>query len=654
MSANLTDVLASVGISEGAAKSLAEALQKQSQPVERKALAPIVDWKNARIGMQSALGELEGFSSIASFAARIVETIELRDDLNGRRDTDDGEAEVGALMHVLEVVTEPEVEGKTRKVHRISTFVADDDLGRPGTWLTRFGAEVKTAGDNREGRHDEAIGRAISAYARESRKRIRVQHANTGWVCVQGRWMYLSDGGAIDADGNRDDVAARLPNGRRVTIRAPHGDNAAERARAGFEWVMAMLETPDSKNLGGRENRTAGIATLAAMAWAMAGLPVSHGVLLYSTYGAGKSTFLRCISRSLLPEGEYSMAPSSSTGTVIADLYAGLHQNALILDDFARSQSSKKEEENVEQGIDRLARIAYDGPTAAARARMEQTPGGKWVTGAVDRSWPTFVMAGERIPQNGSVSGVSRLFGVPFQGVNLVLTKDAQSLADLRILWGAFLQEIAKRRDAGNFDGQWLATRDVRAIENAAKHGHAFGDKAAVERRAGILAILQTGYALLMDALGMEAQDGDDELLVQAAIEYASDVAEKRTDGTENVLELLRAKVATDPHYTLRESEAVGTPQARILGRFGTVKTSDGPLDVVFIVPNVAIEALGWERDSAASEKLEQGIKGLLVPEAKPKQRVASGATPVRVFTLPLSAWGETEDTEEEPGSEPF
>lgn len=422
MNTNLTDTLAAVGISEDAMKSLAEALQKQSQPVERKALAPVVDWRNARIGMQSDLG----FTSIASFAARIIETIELRDDLNGRRDTDEGAAEVGALMHVLEVVTEPEVEGTTRKVHRISTFVADDDLGKPGNWLTRFGAEVKTAGDNREGRHDEAIGRAISAYARESRKRVRVQHPNTGWVEVAGRWMYLSDGGAIDANGNRDDVAARLPNGRRVTIRAPHGDDAAERARAGFRWVMAMLETPDTKNLGGRENRTAGIAILAAMAWAMAGLPVSHGVLLYSTYGAGKSTLLRCISRSVLPDGEYSMAPSSSTGTVIADLYASLHQNALILDDFARSQSSKKEEENVEQGIDRLARIAYDGPTAAARARMEQTPGGKWVTGAVDKSWCTFIMGGERIPQNGSVSGVSRLFGVPFQGVNLVLTKDAR------------------------------------------------------------------------------------------------------------------------------------------------------------------------------------------------------------------------------------
>lgn len=645
MSTNLTDVLASVGISEDAMKSLAEALQKQSQPVERKALAPVVDWRNARIGMQSELG----FTAIASFAARIVETIELRDDLNGRRDTDSGDAEVGALMHVLEVVTEPEVEGETRKVHRISTFVADDDLGKPGNWLTRFGAEVKAAGDDREGRHDEAIGRAISAYARESRERVRVQHPNTGWVEVAGRWMYLTDGGAIDADGNRDDIAARLPNGRRITIRASHGDDAAERARAGFEWVMEMLETPDSKNLGGRENRTAGIATLAAMAWAMAGLPVSHGVLLYSTYGAGKSTFLRCISRSVLPDGEYSMAPSSSTGTVIADLYAGLHQNALILDDFARSQSSKKEEESVEQGIDRLARIAYDGPTAAARARMEQTPGGKWVTGAVDKSWPTFVMAGERIPQNGSVSGVSRLFGVPFQGVNLVLTKNVQGLADLRILWGAFLQEIAKRRDAGSFDAQWLSARDERAIENAAQYGHAFGDKAAIERRAGILAILQTGYALLMDALGMEAQEGDDELLVQAAIEYASDVAEKRTDGVENVLETLRAKIATDPRFTLGiEAEAFGT-STRSLGRFGEVATATGPVAAVFLVPSVAIEVLGWEPGPTASEKLEQGLKGLLIPEAKPKQRISKGTSPVKVLTIPASAWGETEDADEAP-----
>jgi len=645
MSTNLTDVLASVGISEDAAKSLADALQKQSQPVERKALAPIVDWRNARIGMQSELG----FTAIASFAARIVETIELRDDLNGRRDTDDGEAEVGALMHVLEVVTEPEAEGKTRKVHRISTFVADEDLGKPGNWLTRFGAEVKTAGDNREGRHDEAIGRAISAHARESRKRVRVQHPNTGWVEVAGRWMYLSDGGAIDAEGNRDDVAARLPNGRRITIRAPHGDDAAERARAGFEWLMKMLETPDSKNLGGRENRTAGIAVLAAMAWAMAGLPVSHGVLLYSTYGSGKSTFLRCIARSVLPHGEYSMAGSSSTGTVIGDLYTGLHQNALILDDFARSQSSKKEEENVEQGIDRLARIAYDGPTAAARARMEQTPGGKWGTGAVDKSWCTFIMGGERIPQNGSVSGVSRLFGVPFQGVNLVLTQDAEGLAGLRALWGAFLQEIAKRRDAGDFDSQWLTARDERAIENAERYGHAFGPKEGVARRAGILAILQTGYALLMDALGTEPQDGDDELLAQAAIEYAADVAEKRADGGENVLEALRAKVATDPRFTLGNEAELFNVNTRSLGRIGAVKLEDGAeVEAAFIVPSVAIEVLGWDATPASNEKLEQGLKGLLIPGAKPKQRIG-GKYPIRVLTIPLSAWGETEDADEAP-----
>jgi len=636
----LNDTLASVGISEDAMKSLMEAMQKQSQPVERKALAPIVDWRNARIGMQSDLG----FTAIASFAARIIETIELRDDLNGRRDTDEGAAEVGALMHVLEVVTEPEVEGKTRKVHRISTFVADDDLGKPGNWLTRFGAEVKTAGDNREGRHDEAIGRAISAHARESRKRVRVQHPNTGWVEVAGRWMHLTDGGAIDADGNRDDVAARLPNGRRITIRAPRGDDAAERARAGFRWVMEMLETPDSKNLGGRENRTAGIATLAAMAWAMAGLPVSHGVLLYSTYGSGKSTFLRCIARSVLPDGEYSMAGSSSTGTVIGDLYTGLHQS------FARSQSSKKEEESMEQGIDRLARIAYDGPTAAARARMEQTVGGKWVTGAVDKSWCTFIMGGERIPQNGSVSGVSRLFGVPFQGVNLVLTQDAEGLAGLRALWGAFLQEIAKRRDAGDFDSQWLAARDERAIENAERYGHAFGSKEGVVRRAGILAILQTGYALLMDALGMEVQDGDDELLAQAAVEYAYDVAEKRTDGTENVLETLRAKIATDPRFTLGiEAEAFGT-NTRSLGKFGSVMTASGPVEAVFLVPSVAIEVLGWEPGPTASEKLEQGLKGLLIPEAKPKQRIAKGTSPVKVLAIPASAWGETEDEEDDGG----
>lgn len=645
MSTNLTDVLASVGISEDAAKSLAEALQKQSQPVERKALAPVVDWKNARIGMQSELG----FTSIASFAARIVETIEMRDDLNGRRDTEDGEAEVGALMHIIEVVTEPEVEGKTRKVHRISTFVADDDLGKPGNWLTRFGAEVKAAGDDREGRHDEAIGRAISAHARKSRKRVRVQHPNTGWVEVAGRWMYLTDGNTIDADGDRNDVAARLPNGRRVSIRAPHGEDAAARARAGFEWVMAMLETPDSKNRGGRENRTAGIATLAAIAWAMAGLPVSHGVLLYSTYGAGKSTFLRCFTRSLLPAPEYSMAPSSSTGTVIADLYAGLHQNVLILDDFARSQSSKKEEDNVEQGIDRLARIAYDGPTAAARARMEQLPGGKYVTGSVDKSWPTFVMAGERIPQNGSVSGVSRLFGVPFQGVNLVLTKDAQGLADLRVLWGMFLQEVAKRRDAGNFDGQWLTARDERAIENAARYRHAFGDKDGVARRAGILAILQTGYELLMDMLGLDLQEGDHELLAQAAVEYASDISDKRADGTENVLEALRAKVATDPRFTLGSEAELFNVNTRSLGRIGAAKLDDGTeVEAVFIVPSVAIEVLGWDATPASNEKLEQGLRGLLIPGAKPKQRIG-GKYPIRVLTIPLSAWGELEDLNEEP-----
>lgn len=649
MNTAMNDTLASVGLSEDAMKSLLEAAQKLAQPAERKALAPVVDWKNARIGMQSELG----FSVIAQFAARIVETIEMRDDLNGRRDTS-GDAEVGALMHVLEVVTTPEVEGKTRKVHRISTFVADDDLGKPGNWLTRFGAVVKAAGDDREGRHDEAIGRAISAYARESRKRVRVVHPNTGWVQVDRKWMFLTDGNAISADGNSDGYSARLPNGRRATVHAPDGDDAAERARQGFQWVMEMLETPDTKNLGGRENRTAGIAVLAAAVWAMAGLPVSHGVLLYSTFGSGKSTFLRCIARSVLPLGQYTMAPSGSTGTVVSDLYAGLHQFILILDDFVRSQSSRREEENVEQGVDRLARIAYDGPEAAARARMEQTPGGKWVTGSVDKSWPTFVMAGEKIPQNGSVSGVSRLFGVPFHGVNLALTKDTEGLENLRSMWGIFIQEIAKRRDAdaSGFEQRLMTARDERAIENAAKYGHSFGDKDGIARRAGILAILQTGYELLMDVLGLDVQEGDHELLAQAAVEYASDISDKRADGTENVLEALRAKVATDPRFTLGNEAELFNVNTRSLGRIGTVKQEDGSvIDAVFIVPSVAIEILGWDATPASNEKLEQGLKSLLVPGAKRKQRLG-GPYGIRVHTIPLSAWGETEDPDEEP--EPF
>jgi hypothetical protein len=622
----------------------AKQIKQESTAASKRALTPTVDWDGATIGNPTDMGVA---APIAQFAARIVETIEVRDDLN------DPEDEKVELLHKLEVVTQSLEDNPNRTVHVIRGTVSDEDLGRPERWLKRFGAEVKSAGDNREGRFtDESIGRAVSAHARASRRRIQRALLRTGWVEIDGRWHYVSHHNAITALGNTDAATSRLNANRQVRFVAPEGDTARERAIAGFKYMTAALETPDQFNKGGSQNRTPGVATLGAVCWTLAGFLSEHGVLVYTDISAGKSTWLRPIVRSMM--AGYAMLPSGSTGTLIGDAYRGLHQAPLIIDDVSREQSNKKEELSVEQGIDRLARVAYDGPEAAARGRMERSGiGGAYEQGVVDKAHPTFVMAGERIPQSGSLSGISRLFGAPFRGVNKGMAEDSGSILLLSDFWGYFIQEVAKRRDADldGFVADWQLVVETRSAENAAKYGSRFGSENEVKRRSRLLAVIQAGYELAADILGIRDEawlPSDLALLEEAAVEYTSDTKVRRDDGTENVLELLRSKVATDNRFATTGRQMHDVQNANILARFNTIKVDDGTLDVIHIVPSVAIQALGWESGAASGDRLEKALKALLVPGVPLKQRVASGAGSIRVHTIPLDAWGSPEDFADE------
>ncbi|MBN9209576.1 MAG: hypothetical protein J0H96_13085 [Microbacterium ginsengisoli] len=624
----------------------AKEMKKESDAVAKRALTPVVDWEKAIIGTSSELG----VTPVAQFAARIVETIEVRDDLN------DPEDEKVELLHQLEVVTQSVEDNPQRTVHVIRGTVNDDDLGKPERWLKRFGAEVKSAGDNREGRFtDEAIGRAISAHARKSRRRVQRALLRTGWVEIDGHWHYVSHHNAITATGNTDAATSRLNANRQLRFVAPEGDDARQRAIAGFKYVTAALETPDQFNKGGHKNRTPGVATVGAICWTLAGFLTEHGVLVYTDMSAGKSTWLRPLVRSMM--SGYAMLPSGSTGTLIGDAYRSLHQAPLIIDDVSREQSNKKEELSVEQGIDRLARVAYDGPEAAARGRMERSGiGGTYEQGVVDKAHPTFVMAGERIPQSGSLSGISRLFGAPFRGVNKAMAEDRESIGHLADFWGYFIQEVARRRDEDldGFVADWQLAVETRAADNAAKYGSRFGSENEVKRRSRLLAVIQTGYELAVDILGISGEQwlaGDLALLEEAAVEYTSDTKVRRDDGTENVLELLRSKVATDSRYTTTGPQLSEVQNASVLARFNTIKAEDGMLDVVHIVPSVAIQALGWEPGAAANERLEKALKSCFVSGAAAKQRVSSGTASIKVHTIPLALWGSEADFEEEPAN---
>lgn len=631
---------------------------------DRESLTLDVDWDRAAIGriipiyMKEKVVQWD-FDPVAGFAARIVEVMEVRDDLN------DPEMKRMLISYVIEVVidalteqqkldrTAAEIAGETwtdpRRIYRIPGHIYDSELADLDGWLRRGGAAVKVAGANRAGGRntDQDIAKAIEAASAKTSRRTQQAVKRTGWVKAEdGRWTYVSEGNGINAAGNTDLVIGSLE--RSVTFRAPKGDDALDRARRGFLGYLRAFETPDAKNPGGVQNRATPIGLFGGICVSMAGLPVKHGQYIHAAKGSGKSSALEPFAASFDDEGSGAVfVASNATGTVLGDGYKRMHQAVRMVDDVIRDRASKSKDEAAEDGIDQIARICFDGPVKAARPRMKQGPGGEWVEGEVERSWPTQVVIGERLPQRGSTSGVARLFGSRFLGVNFALINDERLVDDLRAFWGLFLMKVAALRDEDlkAFLSKWKTWRAERAAEAAERLGSALGSTDEIVRRSGLLATFQAGYLLALQVLGLEGEpwvEQDMKVLERSIIEWAADSTEQHDAGTENVLNGLRTAVATSARFVLNKEPGNGQV---LLGGIGE---KDGE-KVIYIVPKVALEALGWE--ASQTDRLKRSLAPHLVTEAQTTQRLYKGAQPVKAYAVKADAWGgdlPTDDDEQD------
>ena len=94
----------------------------------------------------------------------------------------------------------------------------------------------------------------------------------------------------------------------------------------------------------------------------------------------------------------------------------------------------------------------------------------------------------------------------------------------------------------------------------------------------------------------------------------------------------LRTAVATSARYVLGKEPSNG----QVL--LGGVGEKDGER-VVFIVPKVALEALGWE--ASQTDRLKRSLAPHLVTEAQVAVRLYRGAQPVKAYAVKADAWGE-------------
>lgn len=538
---------------------------------------------------------------LARFAARIVRTIAITDDLNSAEPV---------VEHDLEV----RLEGHERTY--LVPNVPDAGLREIRSWLNRVadGQGALAIYDNTDN-GARKIENTIRAYETDLLQPVR-SYRRTGWVKdPDGVWRYLTPTGAIGPDGVAEDIFSRLDIARyqdEIRIPDPDEHDDAMHAESVREYIQMGQRLVDPLPW---------YATAGAMAYASTGAPPRAGLILAGGHGSGKTVITQTAATAYGPafyaEGGVLMGSMNGTANAVGSIGQGLHHMLVIVDDVRRRQSPRAQEAQ-DIGVEDLIRRTYEGGSAGrARMRIDRQRNGRIVTDSPDASSPMIMFTAEYIPSAEAVgSSVERLLSIKVTRANTMKEGETPSMAAIgksgrpAIAWSGFLRwQAQKIAEHGGLDAwvQQQAEDRATAMEDMKSDATALG--AALSSRALQVASPPiVGWTLLLEyaeeigALSADeaealAEDADIRL-TKAAIRHSMEELSSELTPFERLLSQIRSMIS-DGTARFEEQMDEAVRNRPVIGKTRSTpllnpETGEKePVDTVILNPDAIAKALG-------------------------------------------------------------
>lgn len=632
------------------AKPLPRQAPARKKTSSRPDKSPVVDWGAGTI--RCAPVALDGGvttpgTQLADFAARIVASRQVVDDLNANPDR----GGTLGVEHDLQVAW-GQSGGEDREEFTIRG-VPDGQLRSPETWLARIPRALGThrVYDNTTA-GERLIAQAVRGADRENVKTTTALVRTGLWTGESGE-LYVHAAGAIGANGETGEALAVLDDPYWL-IRYP--DPAAftpEQVRddvcAALEPVNATRGDPDERGL--LVDPTSWFLFEGAHLYTLTGAPTKTVVGLAGLAGSGKTTIVGVsLSRSNPALVERALVSAHGTGTSLREVGVGLHQAFLVVDDLLKDGESAEVRAAQIAELNVLGRRGYGGGSQGRdRMRVNRTGVGRSVQReGADASWPGLAIVCEVAPRGFELRSLAERLLVDVVEHDTTMrdkpaTERMQEIGRSGAMnrsTAAYIQWLMQQVDEAGGRRPWLAQMEARrsAVEkllDAEKPG------LVLPRQREIPAPIIVGWSLWLDfALAVKAIDQDEaDRLTDLCFEKIADLAERYVAAefesgaspAEQLLDRIRAAVA-DERATFDKRNLGAT----LIGRLDYSPDSGPYVDgapYVALSPAAAANVLRPTTDKEVRSALRSAAVGTY------PVRIAEGAPAVRCLLIPAATW---------------
>ena len=619
--------------------------------VIRARIAAEVDWERAEIAMPAAMPG-DSPQRLAAFAARIVHSTSIEDDLNDPKNREK------SIVHDLEVRLDPD--GEVYPVAEVQNRMLKDVT----TWLERLpgtrGTEVDMASDDASMRK---VADAIRA-TQGDRKSVRALRRTGPIVLDDGVRGYLHAGGVLTPEGNRTDARAELEE---PLDNISYPDPKAASTKAHKKAARAVLDSFEQFH-----DRTSPTLGMAQLAWTASGARIRSAVIIFGDSGAGKTCEAKWLSSFQSPwfVNEQMMSGEDSKGALGA-AGEGLHHATIVIDDVQRGRNSESAEADAEDGVDRILRRSFDGGSAGrGRQRKDAVREGNYVKRRANRTDIGAIVMGEHAPANpGTESGIARAISTNVTVGSLLASSDSElcllavaSSGKPQLAMAGLIVWMLGKGLEGIKDFEARALDYQKALKN--QHSE------LKNRTAGIAGRLIVGWELWMEYLAEVLEedltafttDGT-QLIEKAAVFHATQVLGQGQLAYLVILDRIQQVLAGESSQWFIGGTAAPTTKPdrpdlrRKLGVWTSTKTADGNIvEVVALLPDIVCKALPTAavRDRLDGAKLQKLLAPIAVRSAdgRSTRSVRVEGKSVRAICIPLDIWnGDSEKTSQSDGS---
>lgn len=370
------------------------------------------------------------WEALCDFAARIVRTRRLVNDLAVSDKKKHGAQAPLSIEHVLEVKFR---DGYTTTVGPITR----DELNDVSTWLSRVPGRG-TSVQIKPGR--AVIEKIVAAIIGDESARVEEEiYARVGWLEWEGKWGYLHNGGFLTAEGNQEFPYASLSDENSLIDFSGLKPLTGAEKRAWFDtWVL------------GWKCQHIPVALLGFAFWVATGMKPKSSIMVTALRGSGKTITREALAALWggLDFAQVSQLSSGATSGVINEATNGLENAMLLADDMSVGAANAREQESIDGTLIRLLRISYaNSVTDAKRTRLDiasAKKSGTYEKAVIDRSQPGTVLFVEKAPQSQTDSGMERTVGLNLEK-NVTSTREHASALNIATPSGARLAGVTHR-----------------------------------------------------------------------------------------------------------------------------------------------------------------------------------------------------------------